>query len=44
MIKEIGVDIEKVLPFDLKIANGLFTEEEYKNLLNKKEEKSFFFL
>lgn len=37
--KEIGVDIEKVLPFDLKIAKGLFTEEEYKNLLNEKEER-----
>lgn len=36
--EEVGVDIEKVGPFDLQLAMGLFTEEEYRDLLNAKED------
>ena len=35
---EIGVDVEEILPFDLQMAKGLFTKEEYHYLLSKKEE------
>lgn len=37
---EIGVDVEKILPFDLQMAKGLFTEEEYWDLFNAKEDKN----
>ncbi|MBK3496766.1 4'-phosphopantetheinyl transferase superfamily protein [Viridibacillus sp. YIM B01967] len=36
--EEVGVDIEKVGPFDLQLAMGFFTEEEYRDLLNAKED------
>ncbi|MFF3099848.1 4'-phosphopantetheinyl transferase family protein [Viridibacillus arvi] len=36
--EEVGVDIEKVRPLDLQLAMGLFTEEEYRDLLNAKED------
>jgi 4'-phosphopantetheinyl transferase len=35
---EIGVDVEEILPFDLQMAKGLFTCDEYHYLLDKKEE------
>ena len=41
--KEIGVDIEKILPFDWQMAKGFFTEEEYEDLLNTKEDRNTVF-
>ena len=36
--KEIGVDVEEILPFDVQLAKGMFTEEEYLSLFNMKKE------
>jgi len=41
--KKIGVDIEKILPFDWQMAKGFFTRGEYWELLNTKEERNAFF-
>lgn len=41
--KKIGVDIEKILPFDLQVAKRLFTEEEYRDLLDDKKERNISF-
>jgi 4'-phosphopantetheinyl transferase len=38
--KKIGVDVEKILPFDLQLAKGFFTGEEYWELSNTKEERN----
>ncbi|TYR81432.1 4'-phosphopantetheinyl transferase superfamily protein [Priestia megaterium] len=41
--KTVGVDIEEVRPFDVQMAKGLFTEEEYRDLLNEKEKRTSVF-
>lgn len=41
--KRIGVDIEKILPFDWQMAKGFFTRGEYWDLLNTKKERNTFF-
>lgn len=41
--QEIGVDVERILPFDLGIAKQFFTGEEYWTLLNAKEERAAVF-
>lgn len=38
--KKIGVDVEKIQPFDLQIAKGSFTKEEYCDLLNVERERN----
>ncbi|GAB6259453.1 4'-phosphopantetheinyl transferase family protein [Peribacillus sp. N1] len=40
---EVGVDIEKVGPFDLQLAKGFFTEEEYKQVLEAEDGLSSFY-
>ncbi|MBO0999169.1 4'-phosphopantetheinyl transferase superfamily protein [Bacillus sp. SD075] len=40
---EVGVDIEKIGPFDLQLAKGFFTEEEYKQVLEAEDGLSSFY-
>lgn len=40
---EVGVDIEKIGPFELQLAKGFFTEEEYKQVLEAEDGLSSFY-
>lgn len=41
--KPIGIDIQEIHPIDLDIAKRFFSQEEYKDLLNKDENERLFY-
>ena len=37
--EEIGVDVEEIIPFNMRVAKGVFTNKEYRDLLNIEDDE-----